>query len=173
MMRTFALSNPAVRVVITDVLVLLLVFLIPALSHLSPFPLYWMEPMRLFVLLGYFLSRNIWNASILAFSVPLFSMWMTGHPIFLKSLLISLELCANVLILHWLWKTAKAPLLPALLGSVFVSKLWYYLLKYSVILAGGLSGTLVSTPLSIQFASMAGISMLYFLLFGSYRKPRA
>ena len=80
------------RYIIVDLLIFLILFLLPSIAHLFPFPIYLIEPMRIAVFIGYLLTKNTYNVAFLAFTIPLFSYLTTGHPLFFKALLISIIL---------------------------------------------------------------------------------
>ncbi len=164
------MSNTAVipskwKPVAVDFLILLLVYFIPALSHVTPFPLYYLDPMRLLLLTGYLLSRNPVNAYILAVTIPLFSMLVTGHPVFYKSLLISFELLSNMLFFHFLLSKTKWPAAVLIFISIIFAKLIYYGCKYIFIQAGLIEGGLIATGLLTQLWVITGLSLLFGLLY--------
>jgi hypothetical protein len=131
-----------------SVLALLCVYFIPTLSHLTGIPFYLFEPMRIFIILA-LLHTNRTNAYILAFTLPLFSFAIASHPVFLKSLIISVELVLNVLF-YYLLVQRKTPGYLAVLLSIAGSKIIYYLLKFLLINFVMFESTLISTPLYIQ-----------------------
>jgi len=160
MTNTIAVKNVSL-VVLTDLLVLLLVYFIPALSHLSPFPLYYLDPMRVLLFAAWLISRNNGNAFILAATIPVFSSLVTGHPVFYKSLLISFELLINIGCFVWMIKKlAWHPGIIIFICAV-VSKAGYYLFKYIFLTAGLLTGSLKATDLDVQLCTVAGLSLLF------------
>ncbi len=48
------------------------IMFLPAISHIMPFPLYYMDPMRLVLLGVYFVNRNHKNAYLLAIGIAYF-----------------------------------------------------------------------------------------------------
>lgn len=148
-------------ILLTDALVVLLVFFIPTFSHLCGLPLYLIEPMRLAVFLTLFTSDNKINSYFLAAALPLFSFMVGGHPILIKSLIMSMELIINV----WLyWKLLKFNLyIPiTVFVSILLSKIIYYFVKYILITLGILDFSLISTPILIQLGVIVAISSLFF-----------
>ncbi len=125
-----------------DFLALCFVYFIPALSHLTAIPFNLIEPFRIMVLVSLVVMNNQNNALVLSVTLPLFSFVIASHPLFAKSLLISLEMLCNVLVYSYMSKRINKPFW-VLLMSIFISKAAYYLLKYSFLLMGVLSGTLV------------------------------
>jgi len=74
-----------------DFIALAIIYFIPTLTHLFSFPLYYIEPMRIMVILAIAHTTKR-NAYLLALTLPLFSLLVSGHPILYKSLLMSVEL---------------------------------------------------------------------------------
>ncbi|MGY6743327.1 MAG: hypothetical protein ACXIUQ_11370 [Cecembia sp.] len=151
------------RIILADILAITAVYLIPSIAHFSPFPLYFAEPMRLIAITVYFLSKNHWNAMVLAFTLPFFSMLFTGHPIPLKAILISVELFLNILFLRIMTKNLNLHLLLALFSSILFSKILYYFLKYALLTTSLMSGSLISIPIYIQLFSSAITAILFFV----------
>ena len=83
------------RSIIFDLFALTFIYLVPTFSHLLSFPLYYIEPMRLMLIIA-LVHTTKRNAYLIAFSLPLFSYIISGHPLALKTGLISLELLLNV-----------------------------------------------------------------------------
>lgn len=165
-------SNSALyypRIIATDILVLGLVYFIPALSHLSPFPLYYLDPMRLLLFTGYLISRNNTNAYLLAVTIPLFSTLVAGHPPFYKAILIMVELLVNITLLHFLLTKTKWHVILALFVSIIASKIMYYACKYIFIRIGLIEPGLITTSLLVQFLIITGISLLFTQFFKKQR----
>jgi len=76
-------------IIFTDIAAIMIVIFLPAISHMMPFPLFYLDPMRLVLLGVYFVTRNEKNAYIIAMGLPIFSMLYSGHPVFYKAILIS------------------------------------------------------------------------------------
>ncbi|MFZ4546642.1 MAG: hypothetical protein ACOYN4_04375 [Bacteroidales bacterium] len=110
--------------VITDIVALVFVGLVPAASHLFKIPIYYIEPMRIMLVLALLYSSR-WNAFALAIGLPLFSFLLSGHPAPIKMLIIMAELLINAwLFLFFYQKSGKAFLCS--LGSIVISKLFCY-----------------------------------------------
>jgi hypothetical protein len=139
-----------VALLLVDSAAFLMIYLIPIFAHHAPFPLYYAEPMRIVTLAVYFLSRNYPNALFLAFTIPLFSMFCTGHPVPLKALLISTELVLNIALLRLLMQRFRLHHFLATTCSILFAKSSYYILKYLLLSLTLLSGSLVSIPLPVQ-----------------------
>ena len=110
---TSTLSKSNARTIgITDAAAVLLIFLVPALSHLTAVPFYLADPMRLAVLGALLVTRNWKNSLALAVALPLVSFAISGHPVFPKCLVIAAELSVNVLLFAGfvrLFERAKCP----------------------------------------------------------------
>ena len=145
------LTKDISRIALIDILILGLVIFIPSLSHLLPFPMYFLDPMRLMLLASYILSKNPTNSYVLAFVIPLISYFITGHPVLPKALLISAELVVNISLFIILIKNFGDQIFLTMFVSIIFSKVIYYILKFSLLNMGVLDGSLFSTSLVIQF----------------------
>ncbi|HDR05268.1 MAG TPA: hypothetical protein ENN84_08505, partial [Candidatus Marinimicrobia bacterium] len=107
---------------------LAVVYFMPALVHLLQWPVYYLEPMRIIVILALVHSSRA-NALILALTLPIFSYFVSAHPVLLKAVLISGELAANVFLFDLLRRKMKSQGL-AIFAAILGSKLLYYLAKF-------------------------------------------
>jgi len=163
--NTISLKNPWMGAALFDIPAILFAYFVPALSHLSGIPIYLAEPMRLVIIFALLFTVRQ-NVYFLAITLPFFSFIVSAHPVLFKSLIISAELVLNV----WLFYLLNAKInkvFPAILISIFVSKLVYYLLKFSLISFAVISGSLINTPILIQIISMLAFSII---IFAFYRK---
>lgn len=164
-MTSKALSfSPAVKTVLIDILILTALYFIPALSHMFAVPLYMLEPMRL-ALIASILLTNKGNSVIIACTIPLFAYVVSSHPAFYKSLLIGVELLVNVFLFFALEKKLRNTFF-AMAASIISAKVLYYVLKYIMLQAGLLSGSLISTPLYIQLILVLVLSAVTMFIFG-------
>ncbi len=147
-----------------DIVILTIIYFVPTISHLLSFPLYLLDPMRIAVLGSLLFLRDKSNAFVLAASLPLFSYFVGGHPILLKSVLISMELIVNVTILLCLKNKVKN-IFTAVLLSILLSKLMYYFVKYMLISLGFLNMEMLTTPLLIQVGVTLFISIMYTIIY--------
>ena len=144
------------KIILVDLLFVILLYFIPTLSHIFQIPFYLFEPMRVALFATIIFTNNKTNSYILAFTLPLFSFCVGGHPVLLKTFMMAVELTINV----WLfWKIAgKKVALPfAAFISIVTSKAIYYLIKYAVISWGMLEMSIISTPIWIQLVIAATI----------------
>ena len=144
---------------IIDVLFVFALVLIPIFSHWISFPLYLFEPMR-FVIFCLILTTTRKNTLLLALLLPFISNIISGHPIFPKNILISIELITNVLLLYKL-ANMKVNIFISIILSVIFSKIIYYALKYALISVGALNVELISTPISYQITTTFVILLLF------------
>lgn len=110
--------------VITDVAALVFVGLVPAASHLFKIPVYYIEPMRIMLVLALLYSSR-WNAYALAIVLPLFSFLVSGHPAPLKMMIIITELVLNAWLFLLFYRNTKMPFLSTF-GSIVISKIFCY-----------------------------------------------
>ncbi len=127
---------------------LAIVYFMPALVHLLQWPVYYLEPMRIVVILALVHSSR-GNALTLALTLPLFSYFISAHPVLLKAVLISGELAINVLIFDLLRRKLKSQGL-AIFTAILGSKLLYYFAKFVFIKSALISSGLISTPVFWQ-----------------------
>lgn len=167
----------SLRNVITDALAFLFILFVPALSHLTALPLYLLDPMRLAVLGVLLVTRDWKNTLALAVLLPLFSTMVSGHPLFPKCLLISVELATNVLLFEGMIRllgrriSGKAVVSGvSAFSSIVLSKALYYLLKWVVISFGWMQMGVVSTALWIQLLVALAISLIFAFFFTDSRK---
>ena len=153
------------KIIEIDTLVLVLVYFIPTLAHLSPFPLYYLDPMRLLLFSVYLASRNTANAYLMAFTIPLFSALVTGHPPFYKALLISVELLINIGGIHFLINKTKWHIGILVFVSTILSKLVYYCCKFVFIKIALIDGNLISTSPLIQLVIIVVLSVLFSIFY--------
>lgn len=161
------------RNIAVDMVIFVSIFFIPALSHVAPFPLYLMDPMRILLFTGYLLTRQNANAVLLALAIPLFSSLVTGHPLLFKAILISIELTVNLLLFMKLIKSTRLHIALSLFVSIIGSKLVYYVLKLALINFGFIEGELVMTNLMLQLATAVFVTVLFYLIWtktGQQRK---
>jgi len=144
--------------VLLDMLAVGFIYFFPTLSHLLGIPFYLIEPMRVMLILA-MTHTGKGNAYILALTMPLFSFMVSGHPLFVKTILITLELVLNAALFYLLVNRMKH-IFPAILLSIVMSKAVYYLLKFMLIKMALIDAGLISTPVVVQVVML--------LLFSGY-----
>ena len=145
-----------------DISALAFIYFVPTISHLISLPLYFIEPMRLMLVLALVHTHKN-NAYILALTLPLFSYLISGHPVLPKMILITSELSLNVFLFYLLSSKMK-PVFPAILLSIIISKLAYYLIKYILINMAIIHSGLISTPIFIQLITTLVFSTYLYLV---------
>jgi hypothetical protein len=161
-MNTSALSFTSLRLrtILIDMAALGVIYFVPALSHLLAVPIYLVEPMRIMLILG-IAHTSKRNAYLLALTLPLFSFAVSGHPVFLKSMLISIELVVNVWLFFTLAKVIRNHF-AAMAAAIIGSKIFYYLLKFGLLSAALINGSLISTPIYLQLITTTLFSIYIF-----------
>jgi hypothetical protein len=153
--------------ILIDLGALTFIYLVPTISHIINLPVYLIEPMRLMLIFALVHTHKT-NAFIIALTMPLFSFLVSGHPVFPKMLLIAFELSLNVYLFYYLAKKIKS-VFPAILLSIILSKVIYYLLKFGLVSMAVIDGTVISTPLTIQLVTTIVFSSYLYLF---YRKTK-
>jgi hypothetical protein len=110
--------------VITDIAALVFVGLVPAASHLFKIPIYYIEPMRIMLVLALLYSSR-WNAYALAIVLPFFSFLVSGHPAPIKMMIIMAELLLNAWLFLYFYQKTRRSFLSAF-GSIIISKVFCY-----------------------------------------------
>lgn len=147
------------RSIVTDIILLGVIYLLPTISHLLAFPLYLLDPMRMVIFASILISNNKYNSYFLAVTIPLFSYFVGGHPVFLKSLIICIELFSNIAFWWLLLKRWKNVFLAAL-TSILVAKVLYYAIKILFLEMGWIQMEIISTSISLQIIVALAISLL-------------
>lgn len=157
------LDKSNVKIYLLDLLALAAIYFVPTFSHMLSFPLYLIEPMRLALVAAIiFTNRN--NAYIIALTLPAFSYFISSHPVFIKTMLISSELVLNVfLFYHFKNKIQNTTLVFAL--SIIAAKLYYYFIKLFLLQFALLQGALISTPIIIQIVMVFVFTASFHFLF--------
>lgn len=149
--------------VLIDIALLAALYMLPTVSHATAFPFYMYEPMRVALIIA-LLFTNRANAFLIAFTLPLASFMLSGHPPPFKALLMGVELSALVACYLYLKQALRVPAFAALTAAILVSKLLYYTMKYAALSAGLLTGSLVSTPLQTQVLLAVGTAAIFGLI---------
>ncbi len=163
MEKIIALKNYSthIKTYLIDVLLISFIYFLPALSHLAAFPIYFLDPMRiaLVITLAHTSKRNSY---LIALTLPLFSYLISSHPQVIKSILISSELLLNIA-LFFLFSSKIKNVFVSIFTSMVLSKVSYYAAKYFLINLGMINDSLISTPVYFQFAVIILLS-IYLLI---------
>lgn len=153
-----------------DAIAVLLIIYMGDISRLIGYPVYILDPMRMMLILAFAFTPR-WNGWILALLLPFLSYFLGAHPSLTKTTLMAAELLLNVWLFWFLIDKTKMALLSILISIVF-SKVVYYLLKFTCIQLGWLSGELITTPLDIQVITTLSFSAFIFIVFLFNGKPK-
>jgi hypothetical protein len=156
------LSISKIRVIVFDIMALLAIYLVPSVSHLLSLPAYYIEPMRIMLILA-LVHTSRKNAYLIALTLPLFSFLISAHPSLIKTSLITGELLLNVWLFFFLSEKLSNKTLSIFL-SIIASKIFYYLVKFLLITSVLMSGDLISTPLYIQIIMLVVFSGYIYLM---------
>ena len=157
-------SKETIKTLIFNVTAFLFIFFVPAISHLIMLPVYYIEPMRIMLILM-LLHTTKTNAYIIALALPAFSFIFSGHPVPPKMLLITAELTLNVFLFFFLVnkiKSTPAALITSIIGIVaYAGMMQGFWLKWAywyhrVVL--GVAALLLFVP--NFYADAAGIALL-------------
>lgn len=162
-MKTFALllTPSKSKTFLVDSLSFAAVAFIPALSHMLSIPIYIFEPMRILLVLS-LVHTSKKNAYLIAVILPLFSFLISAHPSVVKSLLITTELLLNLFLFFLIVGYIKNNFVAAL-GSILVSKVFYYAAKFGLASAGLIGGELIATPFYLQLIiALSASAYVYF-----------
>jgi hypothetical protein len=156
------LSISKVKNIVFNLLALLFIYLVPAISHLLSFPVYYLEPMRIMLILA-IVHTSRKNAYLIAFTLPLFSLLISAHPSLIKTSLVTGELLLNIWLFFFLSEKLANKTLNIFL-SIIASKIFYYLIKFLLITSLLMSGDLISTPMYIQMIMLFVFSGYIYLM---------
>ncbi len=140
------------------------IILAPAMAHLLSFPLYYLEPMRVMLILA-MVHTTKQNGYLLAMILPFCSWIFSGHPELIKMLIITVELVANVAVYYWL-KGRNSRSFTAMLISILASKLLCYLLYWMVFSSAFMASETGTTFLAVQLVVSVVFACYTFLFAG-------
>lgn len=162
--------NGISKSVLYDFIALIFIYFLPALSHLTSLPLYILEPMRIAVLVAA-IHTNKKNTYLIVLTLPLFSFFISSHPVLLKTILMTGELMINVFLFYLILERIRNPFLALFIG-IITAKFFYYVSKYVFLSFNLIQGDLVSTPLLFQFIIAVCISIYAALIFNRENNTR-
>jgi len=157
-----SLSISKTKSIVFDLTALTAIYLVPAVSHLLSFPVYYLEPMRIMLILAIAHTTRK-NAYLIALTLPLFSLLISAHPSLIKTSLITGELLLNVWLFFFLSEKLSNKTLSIFL-SIIASKIFYYLVKFLLITSVLMSGDLISTSIYIQIIMLFVFSGYIYLM---------
>lgn len=156
-----SLNRENITTLLVDIMAVLVILFAPALAHLMSFPVFFVEPMRIMLVLA-LVHTNKKNAYAMAIALPIFSFMFSAHPVFLKALLMSAELALNVYLFYELSKHFKN-VFTSVFFSIVLSKLGYYAVKIGLLQFALINSPLVSIPIWIQLLT-ASVFAVYAML---------
>ncbi len=151
------------RILSIDIIALAAMYLMPGAAHLLSFPLYLLEPIRIFTILA-ILYTNRYNAFILAATLPLFSFFVSGHPVLFKMMVITIEMLLNVLLFYSGIKLIRNKFI-SMAAAIILSKLVYYSFEYFLLKEALIPSDAVGHPLLIQVGLVLVLSLGTLLFF--------
>lgn len=167
-LHPFSVSK--IRTIIFDLIALAAIYLVPTVSHLLNFPVYYLEPMRIMLILTIaHTSRK--NAYLIALTLPVFSLLISAHPSLIKTSLISVELILNVWLFFFISQKLTNKFL-CMFISIIVSKMSYYLIKIFLVNTSIISGDVVATPIYIQIIMLFILSGYIYFFESSVQKKQ-
>ena len=150
------------KVITFDLIALSVIYLVPTISHIIGFPLYYLDPMRLMVFL-IIIHTDRKNSYLIAGTLPLVSFLTSSHPVLLKSLIMSGELMINV----WLFFKLSDLLMNNFVSALFsivIAKGFYYAVKYLFVSTSLISSDIIATPLYYQLIIIIAISLYSYIM---------
>ncbi len=156
-----SLKRETLTTLLIDSAAIAVILLAPALAHLLSFPVFYLEPMRIMLVLA-LVHTNRKNAYALAVALPIISFVVSGHPVFFKAGLMSAEFALNVFLFFELSKRFKN-VFGAVFFSIILSKIGYYIVKVFMLNYALFSSPLISIPVWIQLVT-ASLFALYAMM---------
>ena len=161
MQSVISIAETNYKTIILDIAAVIVITFLPAISHLTSIPLYQFEPMRIIMVMCLlFTTRR--NTYLIGLALPLFSHLIAAHPAFVKLFLVSSELVLNIYLFYLIEKRADNKFI-SLLSAIFISKIYYYIVKAGLLSIGLMHGELVTTPLYIQLIIALVLSCIIYL----------
>lgn len=160
---SLVLNREKIKSVLFNIVALAFIYFVPTISHYLSVPLYLIEPMRLMLVLA-MVHTNKRNAYIIAFTLPVFSLLMSGHPVAIKAVIITMELVLNVWLFYTLSKKWQNTFV-VMVVSILLSKMVYYIFKFGLISFAVFNTELISTPIYLQLITTVVFSAYLFFLF--------
>ena len=148
------------NVILVDVVLVVALYLVPSITHLTALPVYKLEPMRIALVIA-LLYTNRANSYLVAFTIPLASALISGHPEPFKALLMGIECSVLVAAYGYLRHKVNWSQFLALTVAILAGKILYYSLKFLSLDAGLLAGNFISTPVLNQVILAAGTAAVF------------
>jgi len=134
-------------------------------SHSIGLPLYKLNPMHWVIYLAIlFRKPSVISIVILAFALPFTSLFLTGHPIVFKSVIMGVELSIYGIMFLSTIKYFKLTPVFAFAISQVIGRIIYYGLKYILIKVELIDSILVSTSIILQLVVFGILGIVLFLV---------
>ena len=158
-----SLNRDRITTLLVDISAVLVIMFAPAMAHLLSFPVFYVEPMRIMLVLA-LVHTNKKNAYALAVALPLFSFIFSAHPFFINALIMSAELALMVFLFYELSKQFKNAFTSVFL-SIVISKIAYYAVTIGLVQLAVINSPLINIPVLVQLlmASVFGIYAMMML----------
>jgi len=157
-----ALKPSVINAFLIDGAALGFIALMPAASHLTGIPFYFLEPMRIMLAFALIFSSHT-NSFIIALALPLFSFLVSGHPFPLKMGIIMAELLLNAWIFTMLYQKFNRAFV-SMFSAIVLSKIFCYLVYWIVFswsfVIEESQPVFILSQLAVTVVISAGISMV-------------
>ena len=155
--------NSKTKTLAIDFFALLAIYFVPVLSHLTALPIYFIEPMRIMLILALAHTTKR-NSYLIALTLPVFSFLVSAHPSLVKSLLMSFELGLNIWLFYFIAKRVSNNFV-SMFASIAASKIFFYGVKFTLVGLALWSSSLVTIPILMQLVMTIILSVyIYFAL---------
>jgi hypothetical protein len=134
-------------------------------SHSIGLPLYKLNPMHWVIYLAIlFRKPSVISIVVLAFALPFTSLFLTGHPLVFKSVIMGVELSIYGIMFISAIKYSKLTPVFAFAISQVIGRIIYYGLKYILIKVELIDSIFVSTSIILQLGVFGALGIvLYFV----------
>ena len=137
---------------------------ITSCSHSIGLPLYKLNPMHWVIYFAIlFRKPSVSSIVVLAFALPFTSMFLTGHPLVLKSVIMGVELSIYGIMFISAIKYFNLTPVFAFAISQVIGRIIYYGLKYILIKVELIDSILVSTSIILQIVVFGILGIVLFL----------
>jgi len=164
------LSYSKAKNIVFDLMALLAIYLVPAVLHILSFPVYYLEPMRIMLILA-IVHTTKKNSYLIALTLPIFSLLISTHPSLVKTSLITIELLFNVWLYFFISQKITNKFFSMFI-SILLSKMSYYLIKILLVNTSIISGDVVATPIYIQIIMLFVLSGYIYFFESSVQKKQ-
>ena len=134
-------------------------------SHSIGLPLYKLNPMHWVIYIAIlFRKPSVISIIVLAFALPFTSLFLTGHPLVFKSVIMGVELSIYGIMFITAIKYFKLTPVIGFAISQIIGRIIYYGLKYILIKVELIDSILVSTSIILQLVVFGILGIVLFLV---------